>query len=271
MGKAGVRALLGFLLGAALVAAPPRKKAPPVPPPLLPGEALALSTPDHEVYAFGDARSESPLGGLSHLVWVQLEGEAWLSSDVGFKCGGKAGPYHCTYPAGHGKVDLRRAMLVSCNLAFMAWAHTSAQRWDIDYGPGAARTRLLEAFSPFLGRRAPDEEGVPELDMDWFGEGDLLRTSPDALMRWLVDPAQEATLRLYRRLVLTTYDETFGKNVWWIDPELAPVTGAPGASQAWAVGGNGVVLAILRLPPGSTRTEAQARFLAIMAPPKPKP
>jgi hypothetical protein len=269
MWKAGVRTLLGLVLGAALLAAPPRKKAPPVPPPLLPGEALALATPDHEVFCFGDAASESPMGGLSHLVWTQLEGEAWLSDDVGFRCVGKAGPYHCSYAAGHGKVDLQRAMLVGCNLAFMGWARSSAERWAIDYGEGAARTRLLDSFGPFLGRRLPDEEGVPELNMDWFGEGDLLRTSPGALMRWLVDPAQEAALRLYRRLALTFYDETFGKNVWWIDPELAPVTGAPKTFQAWAVGGNDLVVAILRLPPGSTRAEAQARFTAIMVPKKP--
>ena len=264
MWKAGARTLLGCLVAAALVAAPPRKKAPPVLPPLLPGESLALGTLDRDVFHWGDTASEGPMGGLAHLVWVHMEGDAWLSADVQFKCVGAAGPYHCSTVKGHGKVDLARAMQTCCNLAFMGWAHASAQRWEQDYGEGVARARLLDAFQPFLGRRAPRDEGVPELDMAWFGEGDLLRTSPDGLLRWLTDPAQEAAVRLFRRCLLNFYDETFKKNAWWMAVELTPVADAPGQFQAWAVGGNELVLAVLRLPPGTTRKDAQTRFLAVM-------
>jgi hypothetical protein len=262
MWNATARTLLGCAIAAVLAAAPPRT--PPVLPPLLPGEGLALAGPDREVFLYGDTATEGPMGGLAHLLWVKLEGDAWASGDVQFKCSGAAGPYHCTAPKGHGRVDLGKALQGSCNLAFMGWARMAAQRWQEDYGDGAARARMLDVFQPFLGRRAPDGDGIPALDMVWFGEGDLLRTSPDAFLRWLQDPAQEEAVRLYRRLLLNFYDQTFKENVWWMAVETAPVAGAPGTFQAWAVGGNDLVLAVLRLPPGSTRTEAQTRFMTVM-------
>lgn len=269
MARWGKRLLMACLAGAVLAAAPPRKQPPPAPP-LLPGEALTLAGPDQEVYRYGDTATEGPMGGLSHLVWVQLEGDGWASADMQFKCSGTMGPFHCTAPKGHGRVDLTKAMMTSCNLAFLAWANHSAQRWQLDYGDGPARTRLLEAFQPFLGNRLPEGDDVPELNMAWFGEGDLLRTSPDALLRWLMDPGQEFAVRLYRRCLLNVYDETFKQNPWWIDAELTPVPGAPGQSQGWAVGGNGLIIAVLRLPPGSTRQQAQERFFAILVGPKKK-
>jgi hypothetical protein len=36
------------------------------------------------------------------------------------------------------------------------------------------------------------------------------------------------------------------------------------------VGGNGVVVAVLRLPPGSTKDQARARFLTVMVGKKPR-
>lgn len=268
MERVGFRMLIALAATALLAAAPPKRTPPP--PPLLPGEALTLVGPDQEVYRYGDTATEGPMGGLSHLVWVQLEGDGWASADMQFKCTGTMGPFHCSEPKGHGRVDLPKAMQAGCNLAFLAWAHYTAQRWQLDYGDGPARARLMEAFGPFLGRRAPEGEEVPELTMAWFGEGDLLRTSPDALLRWLMDPAQEAAVRLFRRCLLNFYDETFRKNAWWVDAELTPVPDAPGKSQGWAVGGNELVLAVLRLPPGTTRQDAQNRFLAIMIGPKAK-
>jgi len=256
----GMRALLGIVVAVIVAAAPP-KPAPP-PPQLLPGEALVLAGPDREVFGYGETLTESPMGGLSHLPWVKLEGDIWASGAMQFKCTGAAGPFKCT--GRHGRVDLSKAFLNGCNLAFMAWARMSAQRWQDDYGDGAARARLVDAFQPFLDRRLPFGDGVPTLDMAWFGEGDLLRTSPDALLRWLIDPAQEEAVRLFRRLLLTFYDETFKENAWWVDAETTPAAGAPEATQAWAVGGNGIIIAVLRLPPGSTRATAMARFRAIL-------
>jgi hypothetical protein len=81
---------------------------------------------------------------------------------------------------------------------------------------------MLDVFQPFLDQRLPDGDGVPELDMTWFGEGDLLRTSPEAFLRWLVDPAQEQTVRLYSRVLLSFVDATFKENAWWFK-SAAPV------------------------------------------------
>lgn len=258
---ARAKAVIGLAFTFALAAAPAPRKPPP-PPPLQPGESLAVAGPDHEIYDYGDSRVEGPMGGLSHLLWVKLEGDAWASGDMQFKCAGAAGPFRCSAPKGHGRVDLVKALQSSCDLAFMAWAHMSADRWAIDYGDGPARARLLDTFGPFLGHRLPDGDGVPDLGLAWFGQGDLLRTSPYALLTWLVDPSQEETVRLYRRLFLSFYDGLFKDNAWWVDPEVAAAPG--GLQQAWAVGGNGAVTAVLRLPPGSTRAQAQARFLAIL-------
>lgn len=261
----GARTLSGFLAAAVLAAAP--QKAPPPRPPLLPGESLVLAGPDMEVYRYGDAASEGPMGALSQLLWVKLEGDAWGSGALQFKCSGTMGPFRCSTGKSHGRVDLSKALREGCGLAFMGWARMSAQRWVEDYGDGAARARMLDVFQPFLARRLPDGEGVPELDMAWFGEGDLLRASPEAFLRWLVDPAQEEAVRLYRRLLLSFYDESFKENAWWFK-SVAPLVARDSATtQAWAVGGNGLVLAVLRLPPGSTREDALTRFKAVMVGP----
>jgi hypothetical protein len=267
MDNRAARMLFGLLAAAALWGAPP-KAAPPAPP-LLPGEALVLAGPDLEVYRYGDAAAESPMGTLSQLLWVRLEGDAWASESLDFKCKGAVGPFLCSEPKGHGRVDLAAALQKGCTLSFMAWSRMSLARWTDLYGEGAARARMLDVFQPFLGWRMPAGGGqdIPELTPAWFGEGDMLRTSPEALLRWLIDPAQEEVVRLYRRLLLSFYDETFKENVWWFDV-AAP--GPPGATQGWAVGGNGVVVAVLRLPPGSTKDQARARFLTVMVGKKPR-
>jgi hypothetical protein len=262
MVRTGCKVLMACLATVAMGAAPPKRQPPP--PPLLPGEALTLVGPDQEVYRYGDTATEGPMGGLSHLVWVQLEGDAWASADLQYKCSGKMGPFQCSAPKGHGRVDLQKALMTSCNLAFLTWAHLSADRWQLDYGDGPARARLVEAFQPFLGDRLPEGNDVPDLTLAWVGEGDLLRTSPEALLRWLMDPGQEFAVRLYRRCLLSVYDESFKKNAWWIDAETTPAAGAPGKFQGWAVGGNELVLAVLRLPPGTTRQDAQNRFLTVL-------
>ena len=261
--------LLWALMTAGMLAAAPPTVAPAIQAPLLPGESLALAGPDNKVYRFGDTLSEGPMGGLAHLVWAKLEGDGWASQDVQFKCSGALGGFHCSAPKGHGRVDLARAMQVSCNLAILAWASDSGRRWLEDYGEGAARARLEDTFLPFLGRRMPPGEGLPPLELGWFGDGDLLRTCPEGLLSWLIDPGNEEALRFYRRLFLSFTDETFKDHAWWVDPENAPAPGALEANQPWAVGGNGVITAVLRLPPGKTRADALARFVAIMIPPKP--
>lgn len=258
------RWLAGLILlaAAALPAAPPKPKPPA--PALLPGEVLAISDPDRTVWTYGDAAGEGPMGDLAGLVWAKLEGDAWLSEDLHFKCSGAAGPFRCTAPKGHGRVDLGQALQGGCRLAFLAWGHYSADRWKVDYGEGAARARLEEAFTPFLGRRMPPGTDLPELNLAWFGEGDLLRTSPEAFLRWLADPAQEEAVRLFRRVSLNAFQDLFRSGQWWIVPAVSAVPGVPGGTQAWAVGGNQLVLAVLRLPPGSTAPAALKRFRDVM-------
>jgi hypothetical protein len=261
------RMLCSFLATAFLWGAPPRPAPPP--PALLPGEALVLAGPDREVFRYGDAATESPMGTLSQLLWVRLEGDAWASEALDFKCRGTVGPFTCSEAKGHGRVDLAGALQRGCTLSFMAWSRMSLARWADLYGEGAARARMLEVFQPFLGWRMPAGGGqdVPELTPAWFGEGDMLRTSPDALLNWLIDPAQEEVVRLYRRLLLSFYDETFKENAWWF---AVAAPGAPATAQGWAVGGNGVVVVVLRLPPGTTRDQARTRFQTIMVGKKPK-
>jgi len=248
----------------ALAAAPP--KAPIPPPPLEAGETLALAGPDGEVHVWGDNRV-LPMGSLAKLVWLKLEGAEWNSQMVQFKCTGAGGGVVCS--GQHGKVDLARALAENCSLAFVYWARGSAMGWVKDYGDGAARARLEDTFNPFLGNRMPPGDELPLLDGNWVGDGPLLRTSPEAMLRWLLDPAQDEVVRRIRRMVLSFVDETFKDNVWWV--HVGPAPGFPdGAGSAWAVGSNGRLTAVLHLPAGKGRKEALARFQALlMVPAKP--
>jgi hypothetical protein len=44
----------------------------------------------------------------------------------------------------------------------------------------------------------------------------------------------------------------------------APVPGSPGATCAWAAGGNGLVIAVLLLPRGHGKQEGLERFRALL-------
>jgi hypothetical protein len=243
-------------------AAPPPSKTPVAP--LLPGEALALSGPDGIVYPFGDASRELPMGSLAKLVWLKLEGSEWGSMGVQFNCTGEFKGNHCWLPKGHGRVDLAKALQGDCDLAFLAWAQASVQWWLRDYGPGAARARLEDTFGPFLGNRMPPGEDLPPMDMAWVGSGDLLRTSAEGMLNWLMDPAQDETLRMARRNLLSFKQFNYKENVWWVVVGTASLPGTPGGSFGWAVGGNGQITAVMRLPPGKGRAEGLARFRTVM-------
>lgn len=261
----GGRAALGAFMAAFLLAAPPKPKPPS--PALLPGEVLVISDPDRAVWTFGEAGREGPMGDLACLVWVKLEGDFWSSADLAFKCQGSAGPFRCTNPKGHGRVDTGQALQAGCRLAFLAWASYSFDRWRLDYGEGAARARLEEAFQPFVGPRMPPGTDLPELNMGWFGSGDFLRTSPEAFLRWMADPAQEEAVRMFRRRSLNAFQDIFKKGAWWIIPAVSELPDGTGRTQAWAVGGNELILAVLRLGPGSTAPQALQRFRDVMVQP----
>ena len=259
--------ILGLTLAIPVSAQAPDGSAPvaaiPVPV-LLAGEALALADMEGGIHTYGEAQKESPMGSLAKLVWLRLEGDDWGARDVIFKCKGEMGPYHCWLRKGHGKVDLAKATQESCNLAFLAWAIQSAERWKKDLGEGAGRARLEDVFQPFLGDRLPPGDKLPELTPAWIGDGDLLRTSPEALIRWLVDPAQDELLSRCRRLLLSFVDETFKTDVWWMKTGTGPVLSDPSLTSAWVVGSNGLVVAVLHLPAGRGKVEGIARFKAVM-------
>jgi len=242
----------------------------PLAPALQPGEGLAIAGTDGVVHGYGEASKEQPMGSLAKLVWLRLEGYEWAARDVQFKCKGVMGPYHCWLAKGHGKVDLKKATQESCNLAFLAWALDSAQIWRHEYGEGASRARLEDAFSPFLGHRLKPGEELPEFGPEWIGDGDLLRTSPEAMLKWLVDPSQDELLSRCRRLLLSFLVEVADPGAWWMKTGTAPVPGDPGTTSAWVAGSNGTVTAVLHLPRGRGKAEGLARFQEILGIPKKK-
>jgi len=254
-----LKAFLLVSVCALAAAAPPPARTPVAP--LLAGEALAVAGPDGVLHPFGEAARELPLGSLAKLVWLKLEGSEWGSMGVQFNCTGAWKGNRCSRPKGHGRVELTKALLEDCDLAFLAWGQASVQWWLRDYGEGAARARLEDAFGPFLGKRMPPGEELPAIEAPWVGAGELLRASPEAMLRWLMDPAQDETLRMARRHLLSFKQYNYKQNAWWILAGSAP---DPAGASAWAVGGNGQILAVLHLPPGNGRSEAMARFRAVM-------
>jgi hypothetical protein len=249
-----------FLMLGLSLSLPAQKPAPEaVPAPVLrTGEALVIGGGDGKVHAFGEARTESPIGSLAQLVWLRLEGDEWAAQDRVFKCKGSMGSHHCSLAKGHGKVDLKKATEENCDLAFLAWALASSEDWLRSYGEGAARTRLAEVFEPFLGKRLPPGEELPELTMAWAGQGDLLRASPEALLVWLQDPAQAELLSRCRRLLLNFLVETYKPDAWWLKH------GTGDGVAAWVVGSNGYVSAVLRVPRSQGRIADLARFREVM-------
>ena len=233
-------------------------------PKLLPGEGLAIAGEDGQVQGFGEAQREAPMGSLAKLVWLRLEGDDWASQSVRFNCTGTWEGHTCWNREGHKKVDLAKALDQSCNLAFLAWIRESAARWERIDGPGVARYRLEEVFGPFLGGRMPAGEGIPAFGPEWIGDGDLLRTSPEAFLAWLLDPAQEGLMRRWRKLALGFLDGVTSTQAWWMKTGTGPVPGAPGETCAWVAGSNGKVTAVLRLPRGRGRVDGLARFRDVL-------
>jgi hypothetical protein len=237
------------------------------PPLLKPGEGFAITMGDGEVHAYGAAKQEAPMGQLALLVWMRMEGTEWASRDVRFNCTGKSGPFVCWNHEGHGKVNLAKALRESCNLAFLAWITQSQIQWIADYGEGAARNRMEEVFAPFLGRRLPAGDGLPPLTPAWVGDGDLLRTSPEAFLRWLMEPEQAPVLNFGKRFLAGFWSDVkdlLGKEDWWFKTGTAPVPGDPTATSAWVAGGRGEAIVVLHLPRGRGKQEGLVRMREIL-------
>ncbi|MBI1752440.1 MAG: hypothetical protein HY014_06710 [Acidobacteria bacterium] len=257
--------LLGWV-AALCLAAQPAPEAMPAPT-LLPGEGFAITLGDGEVHTYGEAAKEAPMGSLAKLVWMRLEGAEWSSRSLQYKCTGKAGSFTCWNREGHGRVDVGKALAESCNLAFLAWIADSQSRWKELYGEAAGRARLEDVFAPFLGRRLPPGEGMPPLTPAWVGDGDLLRTSPDAFLRWLMEPQQSEVVNFGQRFLAGRWVEVkslFGKEDWWFKTGTAPVPGDPSATSAWVAGGRGRLLAVLHLPRGKGKQDGLIRMRQIL-------
>ena len=268
--RRGVGLLLGLALPAMVLAAqPPRTGAEPAfPQPVLKaGEGLALTLDGGEVRTYGEARREAPMGGLAKLVWMRLEGAEWSSGGVQYRCKGADGPFVCQEPGGHGRLDLGRALQADCDLAFLVWIHASGRRWVEDYGEDAARLRLEDAFRPFLGRRLPPGNSLPSLSAAWVGNGDLLRTSPEAFLRWLLEPENAEVVTFGKRYLAgywAEFRDLFGQEGWWFKTGTAPVPGDPAATSAWALAGRGQALVVLHLPRGRGKPEGVTRLREIL-------
>lgn len=240
---------------------PPSKLDAPI---LLPGEGLAVAGPDGKIFNYGEATRETPMGSLAKLLWIRLEGDEWAAMGVEFKCKGEWNGQHCWLQKGHGRVDLGKALQESCNLAFLGWVQLSAVRWRQFYGEAVARLRLDEVFGPFVGNRLKGGDSLPPFGPEWIGDGDLLRTSPEQMLQWMLDPHQEEAMRQARRLLLGFTGNMVQERTWWAKTGTAPVPGAPGETSAWVAGSNGDVTCVLRLPRGKGRSDGLARFRALM-------
>jgi hypothetical protein len=126
---------------------------------------------------------------------------------------------------------------------------------------------MEEVFLPFLGRRLPPGDNLPPLTAAWVGDGDLLRTSPEAFLRWLMEPEQTEVVNFGKRFLAGNWvevKELFGKEGWWFKTGTAPVPGEPSATSAWVAGGNGSTLVVLHLPRGKGKQEGLTRVREIL-------
>jgi hypothetical protein len=264
-----IRSAFLTLLSAVIVLAQAQNPAKPAwrEPILKPGEGFAIATIDGEVHTYGEAKREAPMGGLAKLVWMQPEGVDWASMGLRFQCTGKAGPFTCSNPKGHGKVNLAKALKEDCDLAFLYLITGSQVHWKADYGEAVARAKLEQVFAPFLGRRLPAGDVLPPLTADWVGRGDFLRTSPEAFLRWLMEPEQSVVVTFGKRYLASYWVEfknLMGKEDWWFKTATASVPGDPTTTSAWVVGGLGESLVVLHIPQGRGDQEGMVRIREIL-------
>jgi hypothetical protein len=230
----------------------------------MPGEGLAMAGPTGAIQLFGEATRETPMGSLAKLLWMRLQGAEWAALAVEFECKGKWNGHHCWLAKGHGHLDLGTALRESCNLAFLAWAQMSAERWRHDDGEGVSRSRLDAVFAPFYGSRLKAGDSLPPFGLEWIGDGDLLRASPAAMLKWMLDPNQGEAMNQCRRHLQGSVGTVIPDPSWWAKTGTAPVQGFPGETCAWVAGGNGHITCVLRLPRGKGRSDGLARFRTLM-------
>lgn len=231
-------------------------------PALQPGEGLAISVGEGPIQAYGDATRETPMGSLAKLVWLQREGRSWAQRGATFRCSGHWRQWACWNQEGHGTVDLAGAAQTSCNLAFLCWSFDSLEERSRKQGESAVRSGLESDFAPFLGHRLPASERLPALSTEWIGTGALLRTTPEAFLRWLASPVRQ-DLRTQCAELLPD------RSGWWVKTGTAAMPGTSQGTYGWVAGGNGSILAVLRVPGGRGKTEAIERFRTLLETPEP--
>ncbi len=240
-------AVLGLLVPVLLSAGAPALK---------PGEGLAVAQAGG-VHLLGDARTEGPLGDLACLPWLRLEGYAWSSAKLVFRCKGTVDGQQCSDPKGHGRVDLGKAFEKNCRFALLGWIQWSAAGWSRLEGPAIARLKLQEVFQPFLGARFAQGDSMPTFGPEWVGEGDFLRASPESLVRWLADPAQEEAESMFRRYGAGFFEGDVGDYQGWT---YVGRSGRGALTCTWVAGGQAGRVAVLRMPGAPGREEAVKRF-----------
>lgn len=231
------------------------------PPALRPGEGLALATTQGSLRLLGEAKLEGPLGDLVCLPWLRLEGFAWSSGKLTYACKGSEQGVGCSTPKGHGRVDVREALERNCRLALLGWINRSAAGWAKMEGPVVARMKVQETFEPFLGKRMPAGEEMPQFGSEWAGEGVLLRASPESLARWLADPSQESADSMFRRYGAGFFEGDVGSYAGWVYVGCADR--GPGVCT-WVAGGQRGQAAVLRIPGAPGRVEALRRFRELL-------
>ncbi|HJW09213.1 MAG TPA: hypothetical protein VJ483_06230 [Holophagaceae bacterium] len=222
-------------------------------PKLKPGEAMVLSDQDGKLSAFGDVKAEHSLGDLSQLVWLRLAGAEWAGLDVYFVCSDP----NCQPPKGHGRVDMKKALHVDCDAAFLYWANYVREDWIRTDGEGITRMNLVSAFAPFAGDRFKGDGPVPQFGAEWIGRGDLLRTSTSGFMTWWMD-AQNSEIRTrVREMIGGFFHGVLDRKTWWFKPAASP-------SGTWVLGSDGHSSALLYLPFPETSDTAVDRLKALM-------
>jgi hypothetical protein len=235
------------------------------PPALRPGEGLAFADLEGRTETRGDASVPGPLGDLSSLLWLRLEGYDWASWRVSYKCSGREGELACTSAKGHGRVDLSNAFERNCRLAVLSWIRQSAALKSRLEGDAVARIRLQEVFGPFSGPRFPKGEKLPAFGLEWAGEGDLLRASPASLAGWLADPSQEQVSGLFKRYGSGFFEGEAGTGGW----VYVGHAGAGEGATTWVAGGQSGHVAVMRIPGTLDRPAALRRFREAASPAQP--
>lgn len=222
-------------------------------PQLKPGEGFLTLDGDNKVHAWGDVKTERPLGEMAKLVWLKMAGADWASLDVYWDCRNPA----CQPPKGHGKVNLKKAFREDCDDAFLYWANWERKDWVEQQGEGITRMQLMTVFGPFVGNRLPKDGPLPEFTPEWMGRGDLLQASPEAFMAWIADPGTHGVLTQAREFLTGFFTVTFDRKKWWFKPGVC-------SQGTWVLAGNGSSHALLFIPMPETSKDAIERMKAVL-------